>query len=479
MLMADAPRLFISYCWSTPEHEAWVINLATELVTSGVDVILDKWDLREGHDSIAFMEKMVTDPTIKKVALICDEIYAAKADGRQGGVGTETQIISAEVYAQQAQDKFVAVVTEKDSNGKPYVPTYYKSRIHIDLSISEKYSENFEKLLRWVFDKPLHVRPEIGKVPQYIADPDTLSLGTAVPMRRLVEGIKDSKPYMAGALDEYLTLFAANLERFRITTEGHEGDDSVIASIEKFLPSRNEFIQIIATLARYTNLATHMERILKFFEDLIPYLSRPEDIQSWRETDFDNFRYAIHEMFLYTIALFLKAEQLDAAHTLLSSQYYSEVRANKGLAATVDFVVFHEHARSFEIRNQRLDLRRVSLRADFIERQSGSSGLQFKYLMQADFVCYLYSYFNKTGRWWPETLLYATDSYGAFELFGRAISSRYLTKVLNLLSVADLVTFRTGLVDIAADGGNLLPRGMFNYIDVGLLSGIKYMGTKP
>ena len=92
------PKLFISYCWSTPVHEQWVLDLGEELISSGVEVILDKWDLREGHDSVAFMEKMVTDPSITKVLIICDRMYAAKADGRAGGVGTETQIISREVY---------------------------------------------------------------------------------------------------------------------------------------------------------------------------------------------------------------------------------------------------------------------------------------------------------------------------------------------------------------------------------------------
>ena len=82
--MNTPPRLFISYSWSTPGHEQWVIDLATELVNSGVDVILDKWNLREGHDSVAFMEKMVTDPSISKVVLICDQVYASKADGRSG-----------------------------------------------------------------------------------------------------------------------------------------------------------------------------------------------------------------------------------------------------------------------------------------------------------------------------------------------------------------------------------------------------------
>ncbi|WP_159688489.1 SEFIR domain-containing protein, partial [Cognatazoarcus halotolerans] len=93
-----APKLFMSYSWSSPTHEQWVIDLATELRESGIDVILDKWDLKEGHDAISFMEQMVTNSEIKKVAIVSDQTYAAKADGRAGGVGTETQIISKEVY---------------------------------------------------------------------------------------------------------------------------------------------------------------------------------------------------------------------------------------------------------------------------------------------------------------------------------------------------------------------------------------------
>ena len=45
------PKLFISYSWSSPEHEQWVLKLATELRENGVDVTLDKWDLKEGHDA--------------------------------------------------------------------------------------------------------------------------------------------------------------------------------------------------------------------------------------------------------------------------------------------------------------------------------------------------------------------------------------------------------------------------------------------
>jgi hypothetical protein len=192
LIMASL-KLFISYSWSNATHEEWVLELASELREAGVDVILDKWDLKEGHDAVAFMEKMVTDPEINKVLIIADKIYADKADGRSGGVGTETQIISKEVYENQDQDKFVAVIAEKDENGNPYLPAYYKSRIYIDLSESDKYAENFEQLLRWIYDKPLYVKPALGKKPAFLEEGDTISLGTSLSYKRTLIAIKEHK----------------------------------------------------------------------------------------------------------------------------------------------------------------------------------------------------------------------------------------------------------------------------------------------
>jgi hypothetical protein len=136
-----APKLFVSYCWSSQDHEQWVLDLATGLRENGIDVILDKWHLREGNDAIHFMEQMVTDPEIKKVIMICDRKYAAKADGREGGVGTETTILSKQVYENQSQDKFVAVLSERDPEGRAPLPTYYASNIYIDLSNPDNYAK--------------------------------------------------------------------------------------------------------------------------------------------------------------------------------------------------------------------------------------------------------------------------------------------------------------------------------------------------
>ncbi len=112
-IMASVPpKAFISYSWSSDTHADWVLDLATQLRENGVDVTIDKWDLKEGHDAIAFMERMVTDPEITKVIVILDRVYAEKANSRKGGVGAETQIISPELYQKTDQSKFVGVISE-------------------------------------------------------------------------------------------------------------------------------------------------------------------------------------------------------------------------------------------------------------------------------------------------------------------------------------------------------------------------------
>lgn len=94
----EHPKVFISYAWGTKDYQMKVLAFATSLKSDGIDVVIDKWSVEAGNDMNSFMEKSVSDPSITNVLILLDENYVVKADGRQGGVGTETQIISQEVY---------------------------------------------------------------------------------------------------------------------------------------------------------------------------------------------------------------------------------------------------------------------------------------------------------------------------------------------------------------------------------------------
>ena len=127
-MLNKVPQVFISYSWTTAVFKQKVKRLAEKLMSDGVDVKLDIWDLKDGQDKYAFMEKCVTDPEIDKVLIICDSGYAMKADRRQGGVGDETMIISTEIYQDARQEKFIPVIMERDESGKPYMPRLFEKQ---------------------------------------------------------------------------------------------------------------------------------------------------------------------------------------------------------------------------------------------------------------------------------------------------------------------------------------------------------------
>ncbi len=473
----ENPKLFISYSWTSPEHEEWVLQLATELCENGVDVVIDKWNLKEGHDAHAFMEKMVTDPSITKVAIVCDKVYAEKADGRSGGVGTETQIISSEVYAKEDQNKFVAVVAEKDDQGKAFLPLYYKSRIYIDLSDGDHYARNFEQLLRWIYDKPLYIKPDLGKKPAFLDDSLTVALGTSSKVKRVLDAIRNNKDYCRGALNEYFEVFTTNLERFRLSESEGEFDDKIIESIENFIPYRNEAIEVFFSLSQYSEKPETIEQVHRFFEGLIPFMFRPKHISSYRESDFDNFRFIIHELFLYAIAGYLKYERFEVIAYLLRHDYYFEKNEENRM---VPFSIIRQDMTSLKNRNNRLDLRRLSLRADLLVQRVKGTGITDRQLMQADFVLFMRASLNTlrydTSRWWAETLLYVNGR--TFEIFSRAQSKEYFNKLKCLFDIeskgdldALLKAFKEGTVRVPT-------WGFESFKPYGLL-GFEQLATKP
>uniref|UniRef100_A0A7V3E7J0 SEFIR domain-containing protein n=1 Tax=Ignavibacterium album TaxID=591197 RepID=A0A7V3E7J0_9BACT len=475
------PKVFISYSWSSPQHEQWVLSLAEQLVSSGVDVILDKWDLKEGYDAIVFMEKMVTDSEINKVIIVSDRVYAQKADNRKGGVGTETQIISKEIYEKVEQNKFVVIITEKNEKGEPYLPVYYKSRIYIDLSEPDNYSENFERLLRWIFDKPLYKKPEIGKASSFLSNDQQLSLETTAQLKIAIDAIKSGKSYSKGFLDDYFEKFSQNLEKFRIKKYEGEFDDAIIKNIEAFLPYRDEVINIISIIAKYDPKEEYIKSIHRFFESLIPYMFNPSTNTSYHDWDFDNFRFIIHELFLYAIAILVKSEQYHHASTLINQHYYIFELSYYRSDVMRSFTVFHQYMRSLENRNQRLKLNRLSLRADLIRERCQKIGVEFRYLMQADFILYIRSMItpeNQYVEWWPETLVFLRHYLGPFEIFARAESKKYFEKIKCLFEIESPNEFKE-LLEEYRQNRRYLPHWQYQSFNPAYLLNIEKLATLP
>lgn len=437
------PRVFISYCWSSEDHQQWVLDLSNALTSDGIQVELDKWRLREGDDTIAFMERMVTDPTISKVLIICDASYVRKANERDGGVGTESQIISSQIYAKASQSKFVAVVAERDADNKPYLPVYCINRLYVDLSDSARYIEGYEKLLRSIYGKPLFEAPPLGKPPAFILDESTVKLATATAAKRVVEAFREGKNYAVGALDEYLELLCGEMPKFSVDITGVHPDETVYDAIGGCLPTRTEFLKVLTEVVRYGDELECAHRLVKFFESMILFL---EDGGKGRKSaagllgiESDNYKFMIHEYFLIVVALLLNQEKFTAISHLFDTIYVGDEL--KSASNSGAYTVFRKNVRSLDVRNERLGLGRIHLRADLLKERCAGNPALFTQIMQADFVCYLRSMtlaLARGERWYPDTLVHAIHRREPFELFQRAVSTKYALRVFAMLGIKNV-----------------------------------------
>ncbi|MGM4987516.1 SEFIR domain-containing protein [Tardiphaga sp. 841_E9_N1_2] len=477
-LSKAAPKAFISYSWTSPKHEQWVIELANELVENGVDVILDKWNLREGHDAIQFMESMVTDTSVTKVIIVSDKNYAEKADNRKGGVGTESQIMSPEIYRKADQTKFVAIVSELDDEGEPYLPKFLVSRIYIDMTES-RYATNFDQLLRWLHGKPAYVKPPLGKIPEFLSDsraPSTTK--TRSKARRAIDAIETSPATATAVVENYLGSLIDALEEFRIPHETPNFPQAVVDNIEAFLPLRNEFIEFMTASAATPNAELPMI-LQRFFERAIPFMDRPESLSVYRQWDWDNFVFIVHELFLYSVAILLRYERFSLLQEFLSLHFY--IPDENRTEVMKPFTVLHRHTSSLHQKGQ--EQRRISLRADLLEQRSHSSGIKFAQVMQADFMLFLRSAsFTSERGWYPESLLYATFRFrGPFEVFARSESKAYFAKFSRALGWSS----KAGLEELVSTystnglGGRYLPRWDFETLDISALANLSKLETRP
>ena len=161
--MAEQPTVFISYSHDSPVHKQWVLELGKKLLQNGVDVILDRWELHPGVDLTQFMEVGIKD--VNRVLAICTDTYVKKANAREGGVGYEIQIVTAQLVKDLGTDKFIPII--RQASGKEKTPTCLETRVYIDFTDDNQFDEKFNELLHELHQVPIVEKPPLGEKPSF------------------------------------------------------------------------------------------------------------------------------------------------------------------------------------------------------------------------------------------------------------------------------------------------------------------------
>lgn len=311
-MVGSIPKVFISYSWTS---EIRVLALAERLVSHGVDVVLDKYDLKEGQDKYVFMEQCVTNDEIDRVLIICDKTYTEKANKRMGGVGDETVIISSEVYGKAKQEKFIPIIFEKDENGNPFCPAYVKTRIYIDLSTDdETYESEYEKLIRNIYEKPIYKKPALGEKPEWLEN-DNVNLSIAQDLIKQLRGCRSGDKIKAESLiKRFKTTYVKNLLEYKTSNSTL---DDVLPQIDELKSIRNLYLNFLEALI------SQEQEPSEFISDFLEYIYNSIfEIDTYSKYDIEKFKFFLLEIFICTTTFLLHYELFSDLHNILAHTYF-------------------------------------------------------------------------------------------------------------------------------------------------------------
>ena len=320
------PKVFISYSWVMQE---WVIKLAQRLVNDGIDTIVDFWNLKHGHDKYQFMESMVTDKTIDFVLIICDQTYTEKSNDRTGGVGDETVIISSELYGKFKQEKFLPLILERTEDASPTVPVYIKSRIYFDFSDVNNYENEYEKLIRHIYNEPLISKPKLGSKPEWLKN-------SSIDISQLQSGItilrtSNNEFRKNEVVVEFPHIFAAKVKEFTIDTSNSDRSfiaAEIISKIDAMKPLRDSYLDFLKEML-FSSQDIKLF-IYNFFETTYNKLMLVDKgINAWQESSFEHYTIFIWELFVCTIVYLRYYEKYSLIHDILTHTYHLQGRTSQ------------------------------------------------------------------------------------------------------------------------------------------------------
>lgn len=431
------PRAFISYSWSSPGHQNRVRQWAEQLVNDGIDVVLDLWDLKEGDDKYAFMETMVTDESVTHALIFSDSEYAKKADARKAGVGTETQIISQEVYSKAKQSKFIPIVCEFDALNEPCLPTFLRSRIWLDFSSPEGANENWERLIRILYGKPAHEKPTLGKAPPYLSADDTVPAspaGTkfAAFRQALIQEKQGLKLYRNDFFDACCN-YADSL-RIRERPDVENLGQQVFEDCGKLKLVRDHIIDWVLLESEVNPSEMFPEALVDLLEKLLELKSRPPELNAWNDSWFEAHSVFVYETFLYVIAALMKTESFSVLQRVLTSNYLLPDTEASGVQRFRKFTAFYAYSEALQI--LATEGRKLHApAAELIKRQADRTDLPFTAVIEAELLVLMMAFITDDCWWYPQTLHYSSRS-GAYPFFLRAARKRDFQKLSTVTGIA-------------------------------------------
>lgn len=437
----EHPKVFISYARGSEEYKNKVSSFTTDLIKDGIDVILDLYEVNLGNDLNAFMEKCVLDESITNVLMLIDENYANKANNREGGVGKETQIISEKVYKKVNESKFVPIIFGRDSKGEIVLPLYLQSRYFCDLTDPDSYSQNYMELVRALYGVNSIKKPVIGTKPAWVDEqyqPTSSSFITLESLKKS-DNLKNIE-----STNEFLDDLSSQIVGLFTTIPSISSDQEYIDLYKLFQPIRSDYLLLLKNSKSIPNIE---KELCSFFENTRSKIKNNIHF-------YELVLIFLHELFLYTIAFFLKKKRYSAIGYIFKKSFFVE-DLSSSILKPFSFLFFYSgyyHSRFDSIYNNISKHNFLSPVAKYWINNFDPSCFLVSDFIAADLICCNYSVYGKSFLdcpkiWFP--LLYVYDEHHFIKNLSIKMESLEMSsEIIKIYNYDSIDEFRAKIIDV-------------------------------
>lgn len=201
-----------------------------------------------------------------------------------------------------------------------------------------------------------------------------------------------SKEPLGSLYADYLQNIIVRLEETRPAFEKFsEYDEAILSQINEGNSISCSFVESAILASRHDNFDA-IEALYEWFGKSLKLCDVPSGFSgTYRDTDFDGFRFLVYEMFVAFIASLMKYDRWESIGKVLDEDIFLEEGRKSGY---VSFVRISSYIASLDdIRKKRLNLSRISVTADLLKDRFANSELsklvKHQEFMEADYLLFM------------------------------------------------------------------------------------------
>lgn len=379
------------------------------------------------------MEQMVSNENITNVLILLDPVYCEKSNSRKGGVGTETQIISPEIYEKVGQTKFIPIVFDRGANGEICKPIFLKGLLHFDLTNEERYLEEFQRIVKRLYGIEIYAKPELGSKPDWLVKNNKYDPKIEFSRIFKATNTKEKKYEIAVAFNSLLKEITDKASSYTID------ESNYITSYKDIQSLRDKYLCLIDSVIWFEGLSPE---IANFLEAIKAFTIQDGYCEELKNT-------LVHELFIYTIGILLKLKNYEALGYLINKTYFLPHERDEAMS----FDIFYDS-------NQNLGnmmCKRDNKRYHCGEAHLWMETININYLSREEFIaadCLLYNaaVFGKNylRSWWWFPVSYVYDERASIisNLGKRFTSKEFLNSIRAVFGYDNINDFNKKICEV-------------------------------